>query len=414
MCEDRGEKAKQALRLTAFRVALGDTGHVPHYVACLLEAVEQGALTNCGERLYQDVRFSNLDHFGGPDGGLAVLQFAVAAQPVRRSFLLGGSHSVGELERVGAIFLVPFGKSGELFTLHLPFIVLKKLNLALGDCAPFDDNLLFFPTPGRPWRWADFEELHAALQAVRVNALISAQEAEAAAATRTVQDWQRRYDQLSVSKDGKEFLATKESAQNERARLLAEQMLGFELRHVVPGALASDAVLFLRVRLRPLRHLHEVARFLVKKVDLVAVTSTVRCEEEKEDVALVDGVFLAAKNNALFDGRFVLPRAAPNIPHVAVFWQDKHSELLTKDGTVAFKGILEWYAEARCATKLWRDAGHLVLLFFVTNRRLVGSAPDFGTACDDLVIVGSEQLEQYLSPAFAGRGLVVTADEEED
>ena len=133
------------------------------------------------------------------------------------------------------------------------------------------------------------------------------------------------------------------------------------------------------------------------KTEKVNVVDEVECREGK--FAVESGMFLAAKNNALFDGRFVC-RQKENC--VVIFWQDKHSEVDTKSDTVSATEIGSWHADAFCATALWRTAGHVVVLLYVTNRRLFGT---LNVELECLAVVSRDQLRSYLSPTFAGRGL---------
>ena len=243
-----------------FRIALADTGYVPRIIQYLLDLPlgTDVATANWGERLASlyliDSRFRSalqLEEFGGGTAAESIIHFALTAQPLEREFVLPGGVTVAELERKGVLLLVPVaGCSG--FLLRLPFVQLFALNrflLAKTGRMAFDPALLFSPTPTNPWRWQHFEMLHAHFQAMRMKALLAAQQASILAAR----------DRLNIAL--KEGLATKNP---DRAALAASQSRdwaarlaslqqeadkGFSLAHVCRGAVGHPLTLARRVRL---------------------------------------------------------------------------------------------------------------------------------------------------------------------
>ena len=382
-----------------FRVARADCGGIPHYLGVLLAIPWCKDGVNWGATLFDKMKSLVLDDFGGVEGAVAVVQFAIACQRVTRDFVMPGGSTVGELERKGSLFLVGQG----LLTIHLPFVVLKKLNLLLTQHGRpvLDDNLLFFPTAVRPWRWQDFEELHAHLQAVRINALMAAQAAEIEAAKDAFTALHFPLGHTEDLAQIRSRLAKTTTAKKKIQELDAERDRGFQLSTILPGALARQSVLSMRVRPHAMRCYHEKNRFLVSTTGEVAVVDSVECREGKVD--LLSGVFLAAKNNVLFDGRFVCPGATADKKGAVIFWQNKHSESDTKNNGVSAREVSIWHGAAHGATKLWHSAYDVVLLY-VTNRLLIGSlsVEEF----EGLAVVSREQLHHYLSATFSVRGLI--------
>ena len=382
-----------------FRVARDDCGGVPHYLHKLLQVPFNDGVA-WGATLSDSMRSLALEDFGGMEGAVAVVQFAIAGQRTTRSFVMPGGLTIGELERKGSVFLTGQG----LVTIHLPFVVLKKLNLLLTQRGHpiLDDNLLFFPSSIRPWRWQDFEELHAHVQAVRINALLAAQAAEIKAAKNKLAALELPGYAGDEDQETKR-LAKIDAAKDQVQELEAERDRGFQLRAIIPGAFAAKTLLSTRLRLRPVRCVHELELFLASTTQEVAVVDEVECHEGKME--LEEGVFLAAKNNALFDGRFACPRTEVGAQVVVTFWQDKHSEGDPKSDTVSAGDVSAWHDAAFKATKLWRTAGYVVVLLYVTNRHLTESLSVLHEL-EGLAVVSRAQLRSYLSPTFCGRGLI--------
>lgn len=105
-------------------------------------------------------------YFGGAEAAKVLVELALTRTLVNRTYLLPRGKTIGA---IGLLFLSPV--SPEEFYVHIPFILLKAVNLLLSN-ALFPDALLFFPTSDRPWYWQDFEVLHLHYLRVRTNTLI--------------------------------------------------------------------------------------------------------------------------------------------------------------------------------------------------------------------------------------------------
>jgi hypothetical protein len=406
-----------------FRIALADSGYVPRIVRFLLDGAATDtdvAETNWGARLdtlylvNERIRRSlELSHFGGRESATAIVQFALSATPVDREFVLPGGKAVGELERKGEILLVPDSAS-RAFHVRLPFVQLRALNQLLAGeqsaaRAPFPPELLFSPTRDRPWRWQDFELLHAHFQVLRMKALLAAQQARILAA--------HDRSQLAVKElaaaQGDDFVRAAADSRAWETRLTdlrQEAQEGFSLAHVCRGAVGNPSTLARRVLLRDsTRCFREEKKWIVLRKDQPRPAATVGCGAAGE-CELLEGVFLCAAGTALFDGRFCCASATAGRKAVLVVWQDKHTEVMNASPTVSKQFILEWHAEAHHALVHWHD-GYDVVFLFLTNRPLVEEGlGDAVTLPKDLLVVTRQQLHQYLSPTFAGRGLIPLAD----
>ena len=150
-------------------------------------------------------------------------------------------------------------------------------------------------------------------------------------------------------------------------------------------------------------------------MDQPAPAPNVDCAGAEGQVPLLQGVFLCAAATALFDGRFCCASATTDDSKpVLVVWQDKHTEVVDRSPVVSKSFILSWHAEAQRALTKWQPEYDVVFLF-LTNRPLNGQGlGDADTLPRGLLVVARQQLDQYLSPTFAGRGLIPQADHRED
>jgi hypothetical protein len=349
-------------------------------------------------------RALTLDHFGGPESSMAVIHFALCSQLVEREFVLPGGTTVGDLERSGEVILQPVSSAG--FRLWLPFALLVALNSLLAartQGAAFDRELLFFPSRSRPWRWQDFEELHAQFQVMRMKSLVAARQARIAAAGRQLHLAERAATESSATESQ---LARRDDAAARLKELERKASAGFSLAHVCSGALGHRATLALRVQLKAsVRCFHEDVPWVSRLTDRPPAANTVNCGASGK-IRLDDGVFLCAPGTALFDGRFRCASASATGKAVLVVWQDKHSAIMSQSRTVSKEFILDWHAKAKTTLRDWHQDE--VVFLFLTNRPL---GCDLGDLPPGLLVVAREQLGRYLSPTFAGRGLVPRADD---
>ena len=408
MCEEKFGTREDIFKQNHFRVALFDTGHVPRIIDHLLSVPGDSISVNTdwGSHL----RFLYLGNpklqrslqiglFGGVEAATAVIHFTLSAQIVDREFVLPGAVTVGELERRGELLLVPVKNSG--FRMWLPFVQLVALNeLLIGaGRAAFESSLLFSPTPSRPWRWQDFEELHAHFQALRMKSLLAAQEARLLAAEEDLDSATKNYLSSIGTTSAKIAAAQKRTCEAHLQDLRSKALKGFPLKQVCPGALGDAKTLARCVLLTPVRCYHETNKWIIKTVETPAIKHSVNCTEGI--IPLESGVFLCTAGTAVFDGRFVCASAGEDKP-VLIAWQDKHTEL-DANGTVNCQFILNWLQRARQCLHRW-SAKFDVVHLFLTNRRRVD---EFSAAIPhDLLVVTQVELTEYLSPTLAGRGLI--------
>lgn len=120
-----------------------------------------------------------------------------------------------------------------------------------------------------------------------------------------------------------------------------------------------------RVCLRPLRVHQEKEKFLLLQTSIAEFTHKILCDDGS--YPLESNAFLCAPNNALIDGRVAF--ATPSLKPLLVFWQDRSSDVESKDGEVSVGDVQRWYQKAW--TALGKFAEHFELcLFFASNRRL--------------------------------------------
>jgi hypothetical protein len=298
----------------------------------------------------------------------------------------------------------------------LPFILLKTINLLLAPASGlFDDNLLFIPSPSRPWRWQDFEELHLHFQAVRINSLLDSQKARLAAlraiSESGARDYERSSSLTSTEQERVSLLRKKKAAEACVEAELKEQRHGVPLSDIIPGGHGVSSLLRQRVQLSRKQAYREARKLLTQTTDQVQVPAAVTCEA-KEAVPVLEGVFLCAKATALFDGWLVCSAADDGKPFL-ILWQDKHSELDCANDAVSVGFVKNWHAEATAS--LVDTTDYRIVLLFFTNRRLSArgnldnKVKELLGACDSLVIVARDYgLTQYLTPAFAYRGILAS------
>ncbi|KAI8345773.1 hypothetical protein B0O80DRAFT_520125 [Mortierella sp. GBAus27b] len=120
---------------------------------------------------------------------------------------------------------------------------------------------------------------------------------------------------------------------------------------------------------------------------------------------LRDGIFHCAENCANIDHRWVLESSDVKKP-VAVFMQDKYSQIDTNDPTVGGPELERWYSNTLTSVRNYQAEYHVVLVFF-TVRRVVQT--DF-KRMPQLIVIDRDGMETYLSPTFAQRGLLRVPD----
>ena len=414
MFEEKFGKRPEIYQRSHFRVALSDTGFIPRIIDFLYGVPASSLRPNVDwgshlQAMYlKDTKRQqtlDLELYGGAASAEAIIHFALSAQTVRRDFVLPGGQVVGELERRGELFLVPVNASGG-FRIWLPFVQLAALNQLLigAGCAAFEQSLLFSPSATRPWRWQDFEELHAQFQALRMKSLLAAQDARLAAATALLAQLEAKRNEIMGKQNdlaGQRILLRIVACQSALDDLKKKVPEGFSLAQVCPGATGHPETLARRVMLQPVRCYHEQHKWIRSTCEAPDVDHSVTCKEGV--FTLVNGVFLCAPGTANFDGRFVCLSADGGKP-VLFAWQDKHTQLAANTGVTA-EFIVEWHKQSSQCLQKWVSQYDVVYLF-LTNRRLTGTDAARLDDIPGLLVVTREQLTKYLSPTLVGRGLI--------
>jgi len=253
-------------------------------------------------------------------------------------------------------------KQTGLVRLTVPFMLLRLWCPG----SMFPEDLLRPLAAEDAWTWEQFERLYAHFTAARLNAL-----------------WQLG---------------------DELERVLS-------LRDVVKGGRGADVLLKSEVRIKGTRCVQwEANQFMKNLSDEPPRTQVVLAAPsplgQQVMVKLDAGVFLAAKNNALFDMRYTLEGAGTQSEQasVHVFVQDKHTGT---GGTVTKDDIGDWYTAADAATKNWREGAEKTVLVYFTNRRLISDFDDaFLNSRPRLLVVTRAELSDALTPALVARGLI--------
>lgn len=248
----------------------------------------------------------------------------------------------------------------------------------------------------------DFEGVDVHLVALRVNALLSVAEARRAAKSVAVRSRTVAVENAADSDRDSAMAALDLSKAVLRAEEDAQEQ-GVTVGRVMAGARGSAAVLGRRVRLRYLPVVLEARKFLVQKTDKAALDAMVECIDGTSR-ALDEAVFQCAAGNANFDWRFVCAASDGGKP-VFFAGQDKHSAVETTDATVSGPEVQAWYNVATGSMKPLVDAYDVVVVF-VTNRRFTSVWTETCAACPQLLLVSEDELDVYLSPTFAHRGLL--------
>jgi hypothetical protein len=344
-----------------FRIALADTGGIPRILAKLLTIDDADVVSislefDWGARL----RLKYTSMFELPYGmevRASLIALVLLNLEVGREDAVHDVVTINILEKMGFIYLSPVKRKPNKFVIHMPLVQLVQLCAEMFEPV-FPPSLLFGPSVQQPWRWQDFEELHAYVQCLRIQFLF-----------KTV-----------------------------------DTVVPFS--KIFPGVIGEPKIATMLLSAKRGTVMRESFKFLVKVEDVAPVELEVYCKGRVEKVSLSAGVFLCSPGNALFDGRCMfrcLDRA------VLVVWQDKHSQLETSSDDVNCSDIAIWFKLAHASMQEWHKKHHVMFLF-VTNRRLVRTdtlSPQFFSAHPGLLVVTRAELADYLSPTFVGRGLIL-------
>lgn len=113
-----------------WKIARGDSMGLPRFVEWMLGATpnsqEWSALLYDSIVAYQ--AFGSLAHFGHQEGAKVLVALALTEHPVCRGYFLGSScGTIGQVERDGAIHLVPRGSSKNGFLVRIPFPICRRI-----------------------------------------------------------------------------------------------------------------------------------------------------------------------------------------------------------------------------------------------------------------------------------------------
>lgn len=106
---------------------------IPHFVEWMFEVAPESCDWSAAiyRKLLTYDAFDSLAHFGGSQGAETLLALALTEYPVRRSYYLGNCGNVGQVERSGAIYLVPTAQ--RKFLVSIPFPVCKLICRLLSE-----------------------------------------------------------------------------------------------------------------------------------------------------------------------------------------------------------------------------------------------------------------------------------------
>ncbi|GES90818.1 hypothetical protein GLOIN_2v1805244 [Rhizophagus clarus] len=354
-----------------FHIALFDTGFIPKFIDDLLSPPILMSDFNWGNQLFAKIFQRQTAKIGNNPGDWndlddirIVISFGLTGQLIKREFRLKSGISIGELERSGLIYLS--NTNDEWYTIVMPFMLLKVLNSKLLEPV-FQDYLLLIPTYETPWQWQNFELLYGHFQKVRIDSLIYIQESRINSQNQEL-DRQKRHN--------------------------------WQLSDIFRGALGADTLLQRKVRLHSFKVFTENEKFLVKTDDIASFDKSVLCDDNVTR-SLEESVFRCCQGNANIDHRWILD-SANNGKKLAIFSQIKYSErdVTTKMST---PNIKDWYNITMKSVENYKNDYDVVLVLF-TNRKCTGKINI--ETMPHLLLIYPKNLEKYLSPTFAHRGLV--------
>ena len=188
------------------------------------------------------------------------------------------------------------------------------------------------------------------------------------------------------------------SSQNQE--LDRQKRHNWQLSDIFRGALGADTLLQRKVRLHNLKVFTENKKFLVKKDDVASFDKSVLCDDNITR-SLEKGIFRCYQGNANIDHRWILDSDDEG-KKLAIFSQIKYSErgVTTAISTPAIK---DWYDKTMKSVNNYKNEYDVVLVLF-TNRKCTGKINI--ETMPHLLLIYPENIEKFLSPTFAHRGLV--------
>ncbi|CAG8472137.1 18335_t:CDS:2, partial [Acaulospora morrowiae] len=388
-----------------FHIAMFDTGFIPKFIDDLLNSSTLKSYFDWGNKLFTKISGRNVTKVGNNPGDWknlddirTVISFGLTGHHVTRDFLLPSRTSIGELERSGLIYL--FNTKDEWYTIVMPFMLLKVLNnkLLISNVEPvFPDHLLLIPTHVFPWQWEDFELLYGHFQNALIDSLIKVKESKLLSINHIIELLQLK---LEKETHDNTILQINDEIKKNNINLIDETNMSWQLSDIFRGALGADTLLQRKVRLHNLKVFTESKKFLATTDDVASFDKSVLCDYNVT-CSLEEGIFRCYKGNANIDHRWILD-SADNGKKLAIFSQIKYSErgVITKMSTSDIKG---WYDITMKSIENYMNDYDVVLVLF-TNRKCTGKINI--ETMPHLLLIYPENLEKYLSPTFAHRGLV--------
>ncbi|GET52487.1 hypothetical protein GLOIN_2v1805244 [Rhizophagus irregularis DAOM 181602=DAOM 197198] len=394
------ELCKFVLDQQHFRIAMFDTGFIPKFIDDLLGPSTLKSDFDWGNQLLTKISGRNIGNWKEEFSDMRiVISFGLTRQPIKRDFRLTSGLSIGELERSGLIYLS--NTKGEWYIIVMPFMLLKVLNnqlLVSNVVEPvFQDNLLLIPTYDSPWQWQNFESLYGHYQKAIIDSLIYIQEAK-------INSIKYKINELELEQKKQEEIC--EIAKINRKIDLKKQELNnqinnyWQLSDIFRGVKGADTLLQRRVQLRQLKVFIEKEKFLQLTDDIAKFDKSVLCDDNVIR-PFNGGVFRCYQGCANIDHRWAFD-SADSGKNLAIFSQIKYSE---RDSTTELStpAIKRWYDTTMESVKNYKNDYDVVLILF-TNQKCTGKLNI--EAMPQLLLIYPENIEKYLSLAFAHRSLV--------
>ncbi|CAG8635862.1 10024_t:CDS:2 [Funneliformis caledonium] len=396
---------KFVLNQQHFQIAMSDTGFIPKLIDDLLSPPILTSYFDWGNQLFAKIFQRKTAKIGNNPGDWkdlddirTVISFGLTRQLIKREFRLKSGISIGELERSGLIYLS--NTNDEWYTIVMPFMLLKVLNnkLLVSNVEPvFQDNLLLIPTYDSPWQWQNFELLYGHFQKALIDSLIYVQESRINSVNYEIHKLRL---QLEEQKDYDEKIKISRKIDSLKEELDHQERNNWKLSDIFRGALGADTLLQRKVRLHSLKVFTENDKFLVETDDVASFDNSVLCDDNVTR-SLEEGIFRCCQGNANIDHHWILD-SADNEKKLAIFSQIKYSErgVTTKMST---PNIKDWYDITMKSVENYKNDYDVILVLF-TNRKCTGKINI--ETMPHLLLIYPKNLEKYLSPTFAHRGLV--------
>ncbi|KAF9426123.1 hypothetical protein BGZ76_002903 [Entomortierella beljakovae] len=419
--------SNEVMHQNHFRIALSDTGYVPRYIDFFLKPISLSRDIDWGNLLFDEVTqgYSQASSFASNQLARTDLRTIISLGLIKiaitRDTLLPSGKTVGEVETTGMIFLASANlMDKDYVVISMPFVQLKMLNRKLTRPIIPDDKLVI-PTKDNPWSWSDFENLLGYYHRALVDAIINTD--------RDVMNVMVNISRLTALLEKKSSVGSKEEQDNINNNLYAKELAlaGMKARiyrslsQVFRSAKGSRSLLNHLVKLEELEVFEEKFKCIVEKTDVIPFVEKIFCKNcDEEGVEREKGIFHCLDGTANIDYRWIMESKQGK--SVLILLQCKHSKLDTTNRKFNHCDLKTWYDlivhSASEFTHLYR-----VVVVIVTNRlynnpymmsegyRTDKYGEDGISDMPDLLLIDESCLAEYLSPAFAYRGLLTIPDD---